>query len=274
METNNNRRARVAVLMATHNDGPLLERAISSLISSEYPIDIFVVDDASSPPAGIPDDMSANCTLIRLDKNVGLTNALNTGLKHILQGGYEFVARMDADDWSFPSRFAKQVAFLEANPDLSGVGTWAEYFDAVTGEAMFVCKTPSNPDEIKIALYDNNPLLHPTWMLRSEVYRQLDGYDPSFPVAQDYDFVARATLLNHRFSNIPEVLLRYQITPNGISVSRRKSQLKARMRVQLRLLQWNSMASLIGFLKTAVLFAIPSAIVTQVKSLTRRPASK
>src|SRR5690606_22530407 len=105
-------------------------------------------------------------------------------------------------------------------------------------------------------------------------YRQLDGYDPSFPVAQDYDFVARAALLNHRFSNIPEVLLRYQITPNGISVSRRKSQLKARMRVQLRLLQWNSMASLIGFLKTAVLFAIPSAIVTQVKSLARRPASK
>ncbi|WP_240058531.1 glycosyltransferase, partial [Bacteroides uniformis] len=47
--------------------------------------------------------------IIPLPNNLGLSKALNIGLKHC---SYEFVARMDTDDICYPSRFEKQVLFF------------------------------------------------------------------------------------------------------------------------------------------------------------------
>ena len=58
--------------------------------------------------------------LIQKPENSGYTNSLNHGLK-IAKGKY--IARMDGDDISLPERFAKQVAFLDANQDVVLCGT-------------------------------------------------------------------------------------------------------------------------------------------------------
>ena len=83
----------IAVLMPTHNDGEKLRRAAESLRPSLSIADIFVVDDASDPPAS--DILRASTipvSILRLDRNVGITKALNSGLRKILADGYEFAA--------------------------------------------------------------------------------------------------------------------------------------------------------------------------------------
>lgn len=67
--------------------------------------------------------------IIRLAHNQGIEGALNTGLQWIRERGYEFVARLDCGDRNTPHRIARQVEFMDENPDVVLVGTRASYVD-------------------------------------------------------------------------------------------------------------------------------------------------
>ena len=58
--------------------------------------------------------------IVNNSENIGLTKSLNKGLA-VSTG--EYIARMDADDISLPTRFEKQIAFLESNPNVIVLGT-------------------------------------------------------------------------------------------------------------------------------------------------------
>ena len=58
-------------------------------------------------------------------ENIGLTKSLNKGLS-IAKGKY--IARMDADDISFPTRFQKQIDFLDKNTEYVLCGANISYF--------------------------------------------------------------------------------------------------------------------------------------------------
>src|SRR5690606_34788901 len=65
-------------------------------------------------------------TIVPLERNVGLGSALNEGLKYCK---HELVARMDTDDVALPDRFAKQVEFMQANPDIVASSAILEEWD-------------------------------------------------------------------------------------------------------------------------------------------------
>ena len=53
--------------------------------------------------------------VVRLEKNGGLGNALNEGIKNC---SYDIIVRMDTDDISFPTRFERQINFLREHPEV------------------------------------------------------------------------------------------------------------------------------------------------------------
>ena len=63
--------------------------------------------------------------IVKLEKNSGLGNALKEGVLHC---NYEWIARMDTDDISYPERFLKQVKFIENNPNVDVLGTFMTEF--------------------------------------------------------------------------------------------------------------------------------------------------
>lgn len=264
--------ARVAVLLATYNDGDLLYRALDSVVRTTLDIDVFVVDDASPTAVEIPSELESRVSLIRLKNNVGLTKALNIGLQTILRSSYEYVARMDADDISLEGRFEEQVDFLDHHSEIGGVSVWARFFREVDGRTAFYFKPPCSPDEIRQQLFLNSPLIHPGWMIRADVFRDMGGYNESFPVAQDYEFLARASKSGINFANIPKVLLDYQITSGGVSVKRRRRQLSARFAVQVSIFKPSSMKSWYGLVKTLVLFGAPMSLIERLKRHSKRYA--
>jgi glycosyltransferase involved in cell wall biosynthesis len=257
--------AEVAVLMAAYNAEKTLRVAVDSILASTVPCDLYLVDDCSRIPVEQVIGTRQDVTIIRLPRNRGLAAALNVGLAQILPRGYKYVGRMDADDVSYPHRFAGQIAFLEKHPEIAMVGSGARFIDDKTGAPVMFYMPPLSPEAIQQALFFNNCFVHPTWLFRTEALASAGPYSLDYPAAEDYEFLRRITprLL---VANVPEVLVDYRISTGGISVSKRQRQLLDRLKIQLRYiepLEWRSWA---GMAKTLLLFAIPRRVVSTLKA--------
>lgn len=142
-----------------------------------------------------------------------LTFSLNLGLHHC-QGS--LVARMDADDIAYPRRVEKQVAFMEAHPDVDTCGTAYDLIDD-NDQVIGAHTLPLSDKAIRHALYWKNPLGHPTVMFRRDAVKSLGGYMGGLH-AEDYDLWCRMALnTSVKFANLPEKLLGYRVFPTGLA---------------------------------------------------------
>jgi glycosyltransferase involved in cell wall biosynthesis len=257
--------AQVAVLMAAYNADKTIRAAVDSVLASTMPCDLYIVDDCSRVPVSELLGSPAGITHIRLARNHGLAAALNIGLQHILPRGYKYIARMDADDFSYPHRLAIQVAFLDEHPDVGLVGSGARFIDDKTGEMVMHYVPPLAPEDIRKALFYNNCLVHPSWVIRADVLSRTGPYSLDYPAAEDYEFLRRISR-RITMANVADFLLDYRISTGGISVTRRRRQLLDRLKIQFKYidpLEWRSWA---GMARTLMLFAIPRRLLTAIKA--------
>jgi hypothetical protein len=122
---------------------------------------------------------------------------------------------MDQDDESLPQRFERQVAFMDANPDVGACSTWALDIDP---QGKIIGKRETLTGEQLDNLYWRTSLIHPAAMFRFQGFRDL-RYDPRAHNTEDYDlwFRIRTT---QRLSNLPEYLLHYRVHDESISATR------------------------------------------------------
>src|SRR6267378_94598 len=159
----------------------------------------------------------------------GLTRSLNRALG---MARAPLVARLDADDMALPERFARQRAVFDAQPAIGLLGTGAQEVDA-SGFAVAVLRPPADDAGIRRALIRRNPFVHSSVMARRSIVEQAGGYDPRFPVAQDYDLWMRVSRLS-RLGNVPEPLVIRRLIPGRISESREDDRLRAEARIRWR----------------------------------------
>ena len=183
----------ISVLLSTFNDERFLAEAIDSILDQTMPdFEFVIVDDASSD--GTPEIIQryakrdARITVLRNAENLGLTKSLNRGLRSA-KGRY--VARMDGDDVSAPSRFERQYAYLENHPGCHFLSTEGVVIGE-HGKTLLKIRTDpataTRPDRYRGAL----PYVHSSMMLRREALLALGGYDEKFPTRQDLDLWLRA----------------------------------------------------------------------------------
>lgn len=139
----------------------------------------------------------------------GIVPALERGLEHC-RG--TFVARMDADDVMLGRRLERQVAALQAEPELSGVGCHVRIFprgraSAELGRREYESWLNSlrTPDDVARDAFVECPLAHPTLMLRRSVLEEHRYRDAGWP--EDYDLVLRLLGAGLRLGVVPERLL-------------------------------------------------------------------
>jgi glycosyltransferase involved in cell wall biosynthesis len=217
---------------------------------------MFVVDDGSTPAIKLDQGRYRHrLNLIRLPQNCGVERAANEGIARILEAGYEFIARQDAGDLDVDGRLERQVAFLDAHPEVAIVGTWARYFD-MKGKDLFVFRSPSDSASIRRRLHYGMAFINPTVMIRTKVIKEAGPYSYSFPIAEDYEFLFRVA---RRFpcANLEEVLVLKEENPRSLSVARRRQSLRSRVKVQLKYFDFLSPHSYLGLLYSAVLLALP-----------------
>ena len=180
--------------------------AVSSVLDQGFgDFELIVVDDGSEDGTGdeVRRVADERVRVIRLDPPSGdLALALRAGMA---SARGDLVARMDADDISYPGRFERQVSELDARPDLVLVGTWTDVLDG-EGQHVMVSRPPSDPTEVGFVVHYRCPFHHPSVMFRRAAVEAAGGYRPGYRYAEDFDLWRR--LIRHgRMANIAEVLL-------------------------------------------------------------------
>lgn len=199
----------VSVLLSVWNGAATVARAVESIQAQTFTEwELIAVDDGSSDAtAEILEAFARNDRRIHL-----LRNEANRGQAASLNGAFrvsrgELIARLDADDTALPDRFAAQVEFLAAHPEVAILGGGAELVDR-GGRPLRVQKPRTQHAVLVAEIYERNPFIHPAVMMRREVLEQLGGYDESFSRAQDYDLWLRA-YRRFVFANLDIPLIRY-----------------------------------------------------------------
>src|SRR3989454_3297891 len=218
--------------MGVHNGAPWVREAVMSVLTQTAPdLELIVIDDASDDAT--PDLLAAvGDARLRVERprtGGGRTRALNRALG---MAGAPLVARLDADDMALPERFARQRAVFAAHPASGLRGTGAREVDA-SGFAVAVLRPPADDAGIRRALIRRNPFVHSSVMARRSIVEQAGGYDPRFPVAQDYDLWMRVSRLS-RLPNVPEPLVIRRLLPGRVSESREDDRLRPETRIRWR----------------------------------------
>lgn len=143
-------------------------------------------------------------TIVPLERNVGLGPALNEGLKYCK---HELVARMDTDDVALPDRFAKQVEFMQANPDIVASSAILEEWDSGLQKKQGVRHLPLEPDAVLKFAKRRSPLSHPVAIFRKKIVLDYGGYPP-LRKAQDYALWSLLLSKGYKLANLPDVLLK------------------------------------------------------------------
>ena len=164
-----------------------------------------------------------------LPSNLGLANALNFGISFCK---FDYIARMDSDDISSPSRFQKQIQFLSTNPNLVFFGSNVAEFN--TNYEKYIClkKVPlSNLDIIKYSKF-RNPFNHMSVFFKKSYILDLGGYRNILGY-EDYDLWVRLLQKNYLCANMQEVLVFARIGNNMVNRRRGIMLFKNDMKLQI-----------------------------------------
>lgn len=207
----------ISVLMSVYNGERYVAEAIQSILGqTETRFEFLMVNDGSSDAsASIMDRYAAQDNRIRVihQSNRGLVASLNLLLD---EAQAPLVARMDADDVSRPERFARQLAYMTANPSIAVLGTNTDELDA--DGTFFPCSDyhPALSADIRERLMVASTMCHPSVMMRRDMIRALGGYRAAFRHCEDYDLWLRV-IEQHDMENMPDRLLLYRRSPDQVS---------------------------------------------------------
>ena len=208
---------RLAVIMSVYKGDALsyTQLAIESLQKQSLQdftcfilFDGMVEKDLDEYVSSMKDD---RFVVIKNKTNQGLAKSMNQLLNNILpQQQYEYIARMDADDINALDRFEKQVVFLDANPSVDCVGTWAIEINE-KGEEYFKKKMPISHDECFRFFGQRDCMIHPTVMFRRRYFEKAGLYPEDTYFGEDTMMWAQGFAAKCRFANIPEYLYYFRL---------------------------------------------------------------
>lgn len=222
----------VSVIMPVYKVERYVGESIHSVLNQKFQdFELIILDDAS-PDASTSEIMKFTDPRIRClhhETNQGLAMARNTAIR-AASGNY--IALLDSDDIALPNRLMEQIRFLDANPNVGVVGTWAELID----EAGDDCGSRYNPYPDRLLrplMVFRNTLIVSSLMIRREALPD-ELFQPM--LAEDYDFTSRISQI-WDIAVLPQPLIQYRLNSQGLMSTRWQQVKDDTWRTQQRLLE-------------------------------------
>lgn len=225
---------KLTVVMPVHNGEKFLEETLDSLLNQtfrDFKVLIFDDNSSDSTPKILEKYKSKDLRFIIHTKKS------NHGPAHLRNEGFdlansEYIALLDADDIAESTRFEKQVAYLDQNPEVGVCGSWFTIFGDKKDKVL---KHATTHEAIKIQFLKSCAIGNSTVMLRKAVLGNL-RFEDQFVPAEDYGLWTQL-VQKCQFHNIPESLVRYRWHPGNISQTKEENLRKSEVLIKKRQLE-------------------------------------
>lgn len=220
---------RVSVVMPVHDAEAFLEQAVESVLAQTLrDLELVAVDDGSIDGSARILESAARrddrVRIIRRDRG-GVVAALNDGCA---AARANYIARLDADDIALPTRLQRQVALLDAHPDVGLVGGGYVVINA-HGVRRGRVRYPVSDRELRARLHRYNTFAHPAVTFRRLAFEEAGGY--RIAEVEDYDLWLRISE-RWRLAAVREPVLGYRHHRAQVSVANHAEQARATLVVR------------------------------------------
>lgn len=218
---------RVSVVIASFNHRPYVRQCLDSVFDQDWQdFEIVLTDDGSSDgTAGLVRERpDPRLSVHAFERNHGACIAFNHGLR---QARGEFVAILNSDDWFLPGKLAKQVAYLDAHPEIGAVFGYPVLVDeqgrTFADEdhkdfSVFHAANRGRHAWLRHFFDQGNCLCHPTVLIRRACYERVGLYDARLAQVPDLDLWVRLCQ-QFEIHILPEPVLAFRIRDNQQNAS-------------------------------------------------------
>lgn len=213
----------VSVVMPVYNAEAYLSQAIDSILSQSYQnFEFIIVDDASTDNSWkILKEYASKNSQIRLIRNKWNEKQARAVTRAMDEANGDYIARMDADDISFPHRLEMQVAYLLKHKNTVAVGGQCILIDQdanVTGEKRF----PTKFEDIYKYAFKFCPVQQPSLMIaRKRLPEDFEFYNHDMAPVEDAELVYKLMKYGN-LENLPYYMLMYRIHGENSSLKNYK----------------------------------------------------
>ncbi len=214
---------RISIVMPFRNAAATLPEALASVRAQVFADwELLAVDDHSTDgSAAIVCELAATDPRIRLISSECLKGVVGASVTAGSAARADWLARMDADDVSYPDRLNRQFEMTVHHPDWDVIGCGVEILTPL-GEGMIRhvewVNSLRKPEEISNARFIENPLVHPSALMRRAAVEAAGGYR-EVPWAEDHDLFLRMLERGSVFGKVPETLLQWRDSPGRLTRS-------------------------------------------------------
>ena len=226
---------RVSVLIGAYDNAATLERAIDSMLAQTVSdLELLAIDDGSrdATPQVIAAAAARDPRVhpLPMGRNVGIARSLNAGLA---AARAPVVAVQDADDFSAPERLERQLAVLDARPEVAVVGSRMHEVDE--GGRPLAPRTAFAAGDVNDVLLRINPIPNTSAAFRPDVVLGLGGYDPRYRYAMEYDLWLRVAE-HHRVVALNEALSTRVMGTANVAARAERAQIAEALAIRARAL--------------------------------------
>ncbi len=227
---------RATFVIGAYDSAATLRRAIDAVLAQTVSdLELIVVDDGSTDGSRAIAEAAAHrddrVRVVAMGANAGIARSLNAA---VAQARAPVVAVQDADDYSVPERLERQLAVLDAQPEVAVVGSRMHEVDGRGRELS--ARTTFRAGVVNDVLLHFNPIPNTSAAFRRDVVLAAGGYDPRYRYAAEYDLWLRIAE-RHLVVALDEPLATREMGGANVAARSERPQTREAILIRLRALR-------------------------------------
>jgi len=194
-----------------------LKTAIDSMLAQTLPPSEFVIvkdgkitNELEKVLIEYADRYPALFKITGFEENRGVGLASRLGVEAC---AFDYIARMDADDFCAPERIEKQFEAYKKNEKLGAAGCMVDEFIGEPGNITSHVILPEKHEDIVRFARKRCPIRHSALLMKKEALVACGNYG-DIRIGEDYDIIVKLIMHGYEIYNVPEVLVYMRTSPD------------------------------------------------------------
>ena len=247
---------KISVVVVTYNGEIWIKKNIDSLLKSNYPIDIIVVDNASTDQSIALLKEYKSIKLIQNKNNLGFGKANNIGINSAINNGADAIFLLNQDTWVFENTIINLAEKLFENPELGIVSPMHYSADETNLDSSFGTYYNKFEEETDLNSIRIVPFVNAAaWLVSKECFQKTGYFEPIFNhYGEDRNFCDRVRFHGFKIGIVKDATICHD---RIVELNSNKIILQSQYLVLIQLLNCNNSLFTSLFVGIKSVFGLP-----------------